>query len=44
MNMSALEIMFSSGLGMLVTEARGALNVMVSAPPSYNETYAVRTV
>lgn len=44
MNMSELEVMFSTGLGLLVKEARGALNVMVSAPPIYNETYAVSEI
>ncbi|KFD52274.1 hypothetical protein M514_06837, partial [Trichuris suis] len=43
MNMSALEVMFDTGLGLLVEEARGTLNVMVSVPPEYNETYAYRT-
>jgi len=39
--MSELEVMFTTGLGLLVKEARGGLNIMVSAPPIYNETYAV---
>lgn len=41
MNQSELEIMFHTGLGLLVKEARGALNIQVSVPPVYNETYAV---
>ncbi|KRZ03136.1 Uncharacterized protein T11_17932, partial [Trichinella zimbabwensis] len=43
MNMSELEVMFDTGMGLLVQEARGTLNVMVSVPPEYNETYAYRT-
>uniref|UniRef100_A0A5S6QTX0 AMOP domain-containing protein n=1 Tax=Trichuris muris TaxID=70415 RepID=A0A5S6QTX0_TRIMR len=43
MNMSELEVMFDTGLGLVVEEARGTLNVIVSVPPEYNETYAYRT-
>uniref|UniRef100_A0A915HJU4 Mucin-like protein n=1 Tax=Romanomermis culicivorax TaxID=13658 RepID=A0A915HJU4_ROMCU len=43
MNMSEIEIMFTTGMGLVVKEARGTLNIMVSAPPTYNESYAYYT-
>lgn len=42
--MSPLEVMFNSGMGLLVTESRGALNVQMSVPPFYNETYPVHMI
>ena len=38
MNQSEIDIMFETGVGVKVTEARGTLNVQVALPPSYNET------
>jgi hypothetical protein len=43
MNMSEIEIMFHTGVGVVVHEQRGILNVIVSLPPYYNETFIVST-
>lgn len=40
-NMSEIQIMFVTGVGIRVQEANGILDVMVALPPSYNETLAV---
>lgn len=46
MNMSEILIMFTTGAGVFITEARGILNVMVSLPPHYDATwdYEVDTI
>ena len=41
MNASEIHIMFETGLGVKVTEARGILNVEVAVPPWYNESLTV---
>ncbi len=41
MNMSEIDIMFTTGVGIRVQEARGLLNLIVSLPNEYNETNKV---
>jgi hypothetical protein len=41
MNMSRLDVMFATGVGIKVSESRGLLSVVVALPPSYNETFQV---
>ncbi|CAJ0946455.1 unnamed protein product, partial [Mesorhabditis belari] len=38
MNQSEIEIMFATGVGLKIEEARGLLNIIVALPASYNQT------
>ncbi len=42
MNESEVHIMFATGMGLKVSEARGTLNVELALPPRYNESLTVR--
>jgi hypothetical protein len=39
MNTSEIQVMFSTGVGILVQETRGMLSIQVALPWNYNETY-----
>lgn len=41
MNMSELNIMFTTGVGIRVQESRGLLNIIVALPDNYHEVHAV---